>query len=94
MTSKLGGDEHPLILRPETTARVLTGEIEADYGGRDGYGFETRAINGVRMAGHRESKLRHRRRLITGARMGSRMRHSRPHPTPPLVPTSSRPPWL
>jgi D-alanyl-D-alanine carboxypeptidase len=43
------------ILRAETTARVLTGEIEADYGGRDGYGFETRVINGVRMAGHRGS---------------------------------------
>jgi hypothetical protein len=30
------------VLSPETTARVLTGYINADYGGRDGYGFETR----------------------------------------------------
>lgn len=43
------------ILRRETTARVLTAEIEADYGGRDGYGFETRTMNGVRTAGHRGS---------------------------------------
>jgi hypothetical protein len=37
------------------TARVLTGYIKADYGGRDGYGFEIRVINGVTMAGHRGS---------------------------------------
>jgi hypothetical protein len=41
------------ILRQATTARVLTGYINADYGGRDGYGFETRIANGVKMAGHR-----------------------------------------
>jgi hypothetical protein len=37
------------------TRRVLSGVIEADYGGRDGYGFETRLVNGVRTAGHRGS---------------------------------------
>ena len=44
------------ILDPETTARVLTGYIDGDYGGqphRHGYGFETRLVNGVRTAGHR-----------------------------------------
>jgi hypothetical protein len=35
------------------TARVLTGYIDAEYGGRDGHGFETRLVNGVKMAGHR-----------------------------------------
>ena len=40
------------ILNRDTTARVLTGYIDADYGGRDGYGFETRLVNGVRTAGH------------------------------------------
>jgi hypothetical protein len=43
------------ILKRETTALMLTGSIEADYGGRDGLGFETRMINGVRSAGHRGS---------------------------------------
>jgi hypothetical protein len=37
------------------TARVLTGFIDADYGGRDGYGFETRVVSGVKIAGHRGS---------------------------------------
>ena len=37
------------------TARVLTGYVDADYGGRDGYGFETRLVNGVKIAGHRGS---------------------------------------
>jgi D-alanyl-D-alanine carboxypeptidase len=41
------------LLGPELTARVLTGYIDAEYGGRDGYGFETRLVNGVKMAGHR-----------------------------------------
>jgi len=41
------------LLSEQTMARVLTGYMEGDYGGRDGYGFETRVINGVRMAGHR-----------------------------------------
>jgi D-alanyl-D-alanine carboxypeptidase len=43
------------ILNPEMTARVLTGYIEADYGGRDGLGFETRLVNGLKIAGHRGS---------------------------------------
>jgi CubicO group peptidase (beta-lactamase class C family) len=43
------------ILNPEMTALVLTGYIEADYGGRDGFGFETRLVNGVKTAGHRGS---------------------------------------
>jgi hypothetical protein len=40
------------LLSREMTRRVLNGVIEADYGGRDGYGFETRVVNGVRAAGH------------------------------------------
>jgi CubicO group peptidase (beta-lactamase class C family) len=43
------------LLSQETTSRVLTGYIETEYGGRDGYGFETRLVNGVKMAGHRGS---------------------------------------
>ncbi len=43
------------ILNPDMTALVLTGYIDADYGGRDGYGFETRVVNGVKIAGHRGS---------------------------------------
>ena len=43
------------ILTREMTAFVLTGYIDADYGGRDGYGFETRLVNGVKIAGHRGS---------------------------------------
>ncbi|HEV3216022.1 MAG TPA: serine hydrolase domain-containing protein [Vicinamibacterales bacterium] len=43
------------LLSPDTTARVLTGYINADYGGRDAYGFETRLVNGVKIAGHRGS---------------------------------------
>ena len=43
------------ILNREMMALVLTGHIEADYGGRDGYGFETRVVNGVKIAGHRGS---------------------------------------
>ena len=30
-------------------------DIDADYGGRDGYGFETRLVNDVKIAGHRGS---------------------------------------
>ena len=41
------------ILNREMTAVVLAGYIDADYGGRDGYGFETRVVNGVKVAGHR-----------------------------------------
>ena len=33
--------------------RMLTGRVAADYGGRHGYGFETREVNGVRIVGHR-----------------------------------------
>jgi hypothetical protein len=36
----------------EMTERVMTGILPADYGGRHGYGFETRVINGVRIVGH------------------------------------------
>ena len=43
------------ILSRDMTALVLTGYIDADYGGRDGYGFETRLVNGVKTAGHRGS---------------------------------------
>jgi len=43
------------ILTRETTALMLTGSIDADYGGRDGLGLETRMTNGVRSAGHRGS---------------------------------------
>ena len=41
------------ILNREMTTLVLNGYINADYGGRDGYGFETRLVNGVKIAGHR-----------------------------------------
>ena len=41
------------LLSQQMTIRVLSGYVDADYGGRDGYGFETRFINGVKMAGHR-----------------------------------------
>ena len=40
------------LLDAETTARVLAGHAAAEYGGRDGYGFETRTWNGVRLVGH------------------------------------------
>ena len=43
------------ILSREMTTLVLTGHIDADYGGRDGYGFETRLVKGVKIAGHRGS---------------------------------------
>jgi CubicO group peptidase (beta-lactamase class C family) len=43
------------LLSRETTARVLTGYIDTQYGGRDGYGFETRLVNGVKLAGYRGS---------------------------------------
>jgi D-alanyl-D-alanine carboxypeptidase len=41
------------ILNGAMTTLVLTGYIDGDYGGRDGYGFETRLVNGVKIAGHR-----------------------------------------
>jgi CubicO group peptidase (beta-lactamase class C family) len=43
------------ILNREMTAIVLTGYIDADYGGRDGYGFETRFVNDIKIAGHHGS---------------------------------------
>ncbi|HVS23215.1 MAG TPA: serine hydrolase domain-containing protein [Gammaproteobacteria bacterium] len=43
------------VLNRQTTTLVLTGYIDADYGGRDGYGFETRLVNGVKIVGHRGS---------------------------------------
>ena len=39
------------LLSREWTKRVLTGYVPTPYG-RDGYGFETRAWNGVRIVGH------------------------------------------
>jgi CubicO group peptidase (beta-lactamase class C family) len=41
------------LLGREMTNLVLTGVIDADYGGRDGFGFETRLVNGARIVGHR-----------------------------------------
>ena len=43
------------LLTKETTTRMLTGYVKADYGGSDGYGFETRMVNAVKTAGHRGS---------------------------------------
>jgi CubicO group peptidase (beta-lactamase class C family) len=43
---------HSRLVRRETMERVMTGVVPADYGGRDGYGFETRVVNGVRIVGH------------------------------------------
>jgi len=31
---------------------MMRGDVPADYGGRDGYGLETRVLNGVRLFGH------------------------------------------
>jgi len=31
----------------------MAGVVPADYGGHDGYGFETFLLNGVRIVGHR-----------------------------------------
>lgn len=41
------------LLGRETTERVTTGYVPSGYGGRHGYGFETRVLNGVRILGHR-----------------------------------------
>jgi CubicO group peptidase (beta-lactamase class C family) len=43
------------IVSRALAAQMMTGQIDADYGGRDGYGFETRTENGVRIVGHRGS---------------------------------------
>lgn len=40
------------VVTRSLAAQMLTGYIDADYGGRDGYGFETRTLNGVRIVGH------------------------------------------
>ena len=40
------------LLSQETTERVMTGYVPAEYGGRHGYGLETRVLNGVRILGH------------------------------------------
>jgi D-alanyl-D-alanine carboxypeptidase len=40
------------LLTRETTERVMTGYVPAQYGGRHGYGLETRVLNGVRIMGH------------------------------------------
>jgi CubicO group peptidase (beta-lactamase class C family) len=40
-----------LLTRP-ASERSTTGYIAADYGGREGYGFETRVMNKVRILGH------------------------------------------
>jgi hypothetical protein len=40
-----------LLSRP-MTERVMKGYVAADYGGREGYGFETRVVNRIRIIGH------------------------------------------
>lgn len=40
------------LLREETTRQLFAGYVATEYGGRDGYGFETRTWNGVRVVGH------------------------------------------
>jgi CubicO group peptidase (beta-lactamase class C family) len=40
------------LLGPELTRRAMTGYIATEYGGKDGYGLETRNWNGVRIVGH------------------------------------------
>lgn len=40
------------LLSRETTELVMTGRVPAEYGGRHGYGLETRLVNGVRILGH------------------------------------------
>jgi len=40
-----------LLSRP-MTERVMNGYVPADYGGREGYGFETRVVNRIRILGH------------------------------------------
>jgi CubicO group peptidase (beta-lactamase class C family) len=42
------------LLGPDMTRRALTGHVAAnEYPGKEGYGFETRLLGGVRIAGHR-----------------------------------------
>ena len=40
------------LLSRTITERVIAGYVAADYGGREGYGFETRVVNRVRILGH------------------------------------------
>ncbi len=40
------------LLGPELTRRAMTGYLPTEYGGRNGYGLETRNWNGVRIVGH------------------------------------------
>ena len=40
------------LLKRPTSERSTTGYVPADYGGREGYGFETRVVNKVRILGH------------------------------------------
>lgn len=40
------------LLSEGTTDRVMTGYVPAEYGGRHGYGLETRVFNEVRVVGH------------------------------------------
>jgi hypothetical protein len=40
------------LLSRDMRERVMTGYVDAAYGGRHGYGFETRVVNGIRIAGH------------------------------------------
>jgi CubicO group peptidase (beta-lactamase class C family) len=41
-----------LLLSRPMSERVMNGYVSADYGGREGYGFETRVLNRVRILGH------------------------------------------
>jgi CubicO group peptidase (beta-lactamase class C family) len=42
------------LLGPDMTRRALAGYVAAnEYPGKEGYGFETRLVGGVRIAGHR-----------------------------------------
>jgi CubicO group peptidase (beta-lactamase class C family) len=43
---------HFQLLSAETTRQVLKGYVLREDGGSDGYGIETRLMNGVRIAGH------------------------------------------
>jgi CubicO group peptidase (beta-lactamase class C family) len=40
------------LLNRQMTERVMTGYLPTEYGGRHGYGLETRVWNGVRILGH------------------------------------------
>jgi D-alanyl-D-alanine carboxypeptidase len=40
------------LLKRPASERTTTGYVAADYGGREGYGFETRVMNKVRILGH------------------------------------------